>query len=149
MNKFSKQKKVLIFRLSDGKKKLVNSVEEAVEITGCTRDYIRLSATNEKHYSNLSDNWQPLTSRGKVRTKTVKPLYRFEYVNDPIIRAYPMFAHTVSNYEFTSHYAAIKQLNCSQSTYFDHLKRLIPYIIDKEKRLWKIDWLEQEETVHA
>jgi hypothetical protein len=145
MKPFSKQKRIRIFRNTDNKQTEVDTIEEAMSITGCNANYIRRSATNPLHYSNRADDWQPVTLEGNLRTKTPKPLFRFEYIEPVLLTAWPMFESDITRFDFKSYYSAIKTINCAESTFYLHKRNNMKYIIDKNKRLWKIEWKEVEE----
>lgn len=144
MKKLTRQKKIRIFRNTDNKQTEVETIEEAMAITGCTETYIRKSATNPNHYSNKADDWQPTTLDGTIRTKTIKPLFRFEYVEPILLTATPMFDSDIREFSFKSYYSAVKTIDCAESTFYLHKKNNMKFIIDKQKRLWKIDWKEVE-----
>jgi len=99
-----------------------------------------LSATKPNHYSNKADDWQPTTTTGDLRKQTIKPLYRFEFVSPLLLVARPMFDSDIKEFEFKSYYKAIKTIGCSESTFYAHKKANVKFIIDKNKRLWSIDW---------
>lgn len=141
----TRKKKVIIIRNVDGKRAEVDSIQEAVKATGCTANYIRLSATRPNHYSNKADDWQPTTTLGDLRKQTIKPLYRFEFVMPVLLVARPMFDSEIKEFEFKSFYKAIKTIGCSESTFYAHKKYNIKFIIDRSKRLWSIDWLGNHE----
>jgi len=140
MMALTRKKKVVIIRNIDGKRAEVESIQEASKATGCTANYIRLSATRPNHYSNKSDDWQPTTTLGELRKQTIKPLYRFEFVTPVLLTARPMFDSEIKDFEFKSYYKAIKTIGCSESTFYAHKKNNVKFIIDKNKRLWSIDW---------
>jgi len=141
----SRKKKVIIIRNIDNKRAEVDSIKEASRITGCSSNYIRLSANNPAHYSNRADDWQPTTIYGELRKQTIKPLYRFEFVMPVILVARPMFESDIKEFEFRSCYKAIKTINCNESTFYSHKKKNIKFLIDKDKRLWSIDWIANNE----
>ena len=145
MSQLTREKKVIIYRNTDNKKVIVNSIQEAMEATGCTHNYIRLSATKPNHYSNRSDDWQPTTTKGELRKNTIKPLYRFEFVEPILVVARPMFDSDIKEFSFKSYYKAIKTIGCSESTFYAHKKNNIKHIIDKNKRLWMIEWRNKDE----
>lgn len=144
MKPFTKQKRIKIFRNTDNKQTEVDTIEEAMAITGCTANYIRRSATNPLHYSNRADDWQPTTLEGNIRTKTIKPLFRFEYIEPVLLKAWPMFDSDTLEFEFKSYYKAIKTIGCAESTFYLHKKNNTNHIIDKQRRLWRIEWKEVE-----
>jgi hypothetical protein len=138
----TRKKKVVIIRNIDNKRAVVESIQEASTVTGCTKNYIRLSATKPNHYSNKADDWQPTTTIGNLRKQTIKPLYRFEFVTPILLVARPMFESEIKEFEFKSYYSAIKTIGCSESTFYAHKKNNIKHIIDKNKRFWKLEWSE-------
>lgn len=142
MTQVSRRKKIIIYRNTDNKKMIVDTIEEAMEITGCKENYIRNSAKKANHYSNKSDDWTPLTFRGTVRKQTMKPLYRFEYVEPVLVSAKPTFDSEIKEFEFKSYYKAIKTIGCAESTFYKHKNANIKYITDKQKRVWILDWKE-------
>ena len=142
MKQLTRRKQIIIYRNTDNKRAVVETIEEAMEITGCTENYIRNSAKKANHYSNKSDDWQPLTSRGTPRKQTVKPLYRFEYVEPVLLTAKPTFDSEIKEFEFKSYYKAIKTIGCAESTFYKHKSANIKHITDKQKRLWILDWKE-------
>ena len=145
MNKLTREKKVIIYRNTDNKKVIVNSIQEAMEATGHSSNYIRLSATKPNHYSNKADDWQPTTLSGKLREQTVKPLYRFEFIEPVVVIARPMFDAIIKEFSFKSYYKAVKTIGCSEATFYLHKKKNIKYIIDKNKRLWTLEWRKKDE----
>lgn len=144
MKPLSRQKRIRIFRNTDNKQTEVDTIEEAMAITGCTANYIRRSATIPNHYSNRSDDWQPTTINGELRTKTFKPLFRFEYIEPVLLTARPMFDSEIKEFNFKSYYKAVKTIGCAESTFYLHKKNNMKFIIDKDKRLWQIEWKEVE-----
>lgn len=140
MNKLTRKKKVIIIRNVDNKRAEVESIQEAIRVTGCTANYIRLSATKPNHYSNRADDWQPTTTLGELRKNTIKPLYRFEFVEPVLLVARPMFDSEIKEFFFKSYYKAIKTINCSESTFYSHKKNKVKHIIDKNKRIWVLEW---------
>jgi hypothetical protein len=146
--KLSREKKVIIYRNTDSKKVIVDSIKEAIEATGCTQNYIRLSATKPNHYSNKSDDWQPTTTKGELRKQTIKPLYRFEFIEPILVVARPMFESEIKEFSFKSYYKAIKTIGCSEATFYTHKKKNMKYIVDKQKRLWTLEWRNQDERTN-
>ena len=144
MKPLTRKKKVVIFRNTDNKRAEVDSIQEAAKITGCSTNYIRLSATKPNHYSNRSDDWQPTTTTGDLRKQTIKPLYRFEFIEPVLVVARPMFDSDIKEFSFKSYYKAIKTIGCSDSTFFMHKKNNVKYIIDKQKRLWTLEWKSEQ-----
>lgn len=143
--KLTRKKKVAIIRNVDNKRAIVDSIQEASKVTGCTHNYIRLSATRPNHYSNKADDWQPTTSMGELRKQTIKPLYRFEFILPVLVVARPMFDSEIKEFEFKSFYKAVRVINCSESTFFAHKKNNVKFIIDKQKRLWSLEWRHHDE----
>lgn len=148
MKQLTRRKKIIIYRNTDNKKAVVETIEEAMNATGCTENYIRLSATKANHYSNRSDDWQPTTFKGTLRKKTIKPLYRFEYVEPILVVARPMFEAEIKEYQFKSYFKAFKTIGCAESTFYQHKKMNIKHIVDKQKRVWLIDWKENENELN-
>jgi len=142
MPEFKKAKKVIIYRNTDDKKVIVDSIKEASEVTGCPIGYIRRSAKTSNHYSNNAEDWSPMTQDGDLKKNQTKPLYRFEYIEPLVVTATAMFDCEIKTYRFTSSYGAIKTIGCNHSTFFDHKKKKINYIVDKQKRLWMLEWPE-------
>jgi len=142
MKQLTRRKKIIVYRNTDNKKTIVDTIEEAIEITGCTKNYIRLSATKANHYSNRSDDWQPLTYRGTIRKLTNKPLYRFEYVEPVLVIAKPAFDAEITEHQFKSYFKAIKTIGCAESTFYKHKKLNVKHIVDKQKRVWLLEWME-------
>ena len=144
MKQLTRRKKIIIYRNTDNKKAIVETIEEAMQATGCSENYIRLSATKPNHYSNRSDDWQPTTFRGTIRKKTIKPLYRFEYVEPVLVVARPMFDAEIKEHQFKSYFKAFKTIGCAESTFYKHKKLNIKHIVDKQKRVWLLDWKENQ-----
>ncbi len=142
MKPLTRRKQIIIYRNTDNKKTIVDTIEEAMEITGCTENYIRMSCKKENHYSNRSDDWQPLTYRGTVRKQTKKPLYRFEYVEPVLVIARPAFDSEIKEYEFKSYYKAFKTIDVPEATFYKHKKLNIKHLVDRKKRVWLVDWKE-------
>ena len=148
MKMLTRKKKVIIYRNTDNKKAIVESIQEAAKSTGCTINYIRLSATKPNHYSNRSDDWQPTTTTGELRKQTIKPLFRFEFIEPILVIAKPMFDSEIKEFNFKSYYKAIKTIGCSDSTFYAHKKNNVKYIIDKKKRLWTLEWRNENEGTY-
>ncbi len=145
MKMLTRKKQVIIYRNTDNKKAIVESIQEAAKATGCSINYIRLSATKPNHYSNRSDDWQPTTTTGELRKQTIKPLFRFEFIEPILVIAKPMFDSEIKEFNFKSYYKAIKTIGCSDSTFYAHKKNNVKYIIDKKKRLWTLEWRNENE----
>jgi hypothetical protein len=142
MKQLTRRKQIVIYRNTDNKKAIVDTIEEAMAVTGCTENYIRMSCKKANHYSNRSDDWQPTTFRGTIRKQTIKPLYRFEYVEPVLIVARPAFDADIKEHHFKSYFKAIKTIGCAESTFYKHKKLKIKHIVDKQKRVWILEWME-------
>ncbi|MFA7030187.1 MAG: hypothetical protein WC179_07940 [Candidatus Cloacimonadaceae bacterium] len=135
---YTKNRKIKAIRLSDGKQRLFETLEQASKICHVSTRYIKRSMSDPFHESNHIDKWSPYTVRGQIK-RTPKPEFRFEEILDHQLTLIPVFEGEESM-PMPSVYAAAEFLQISAPTIYARLNPNAPnnIVTDAEGRQWMV-----------
>jgi len=113
---FSRNKQIKVIRKNDNSEVVVNSIAEAVELTGLSEGTVRGSLDNPFHYSHMNNVEPPVTARGTLRKRVLTCAYEFEYIYPTVVSLVSTVDGTKCDY--SSHHKAIASLGVGKSTYY-------------------------------
>jgi hypothetical protein len=142
---WTKNKKIIVVRHSDGRKKTFDTIDKVAEDLHINKSYVKYALNNPNHICHHPDRYQTILSDGKLNTKP-KPLYDFIYEEDDIVKIVSQDALKESR-TFSSHYKCKLAMGFSSSTYQLKIKNRSRNNVmkDKDGREWEIIPLERKE----